>query len=496
MQQIKIDFDNPGLPQHLEAMEGDAQSRFFQATLYRSGAAYTPPAGVAYSIMYHGFGEQNQGWYDTIEDDTGKRDACVASGNVVTCEIDRHALIVPGHVSIVLCITNDRGYMLKSRPILTDARNDNYSDTVEVESYFRITGKTSAWWLQNKKDVQDLVDKATAEATKAENSANASATSAAASKESANDSAASASASAGSAAAAARSESAAAGSASSASGSASAAEESKTAAATSEANAAKHEEAAKNAADEAGAKAGTDPTLSIKNAPADAAATGEELAKKANKDVILDEDGNVIFYSKAAVDKLLEKKLDLTGGTMSGVLDFSTGKNGSILSGEEDAANTPGGALNNLVIRSWWGVSFTTNCPNQTYTGKTSIGIDCREGIIKAPRFEGPADNGVVASGSNYARFGDGTQICWGRAPQLTVAENSTVTNTVTYPVAFGSTPAVSLTVAGNSNNNNYSKLVLHTTSVNTTNFVLYFKNISYGEMAPIAQWIAIGRWK
>lgn len=223
MQQIKIDFDNPGLPQHLEAMEGDAQSRFFQATLYRSGAAYTPPAGVAYSIMYHGFGEQNQGWYDTIEDDTGKRDACVASGNVVTCEIDRHALIVPGHVSIVLCITNDRGYMLKSRPILTDARNDNYSDTVEVESYFRITGKTSAWWLQNKKDVQDLVDKATTEATKAENSANASANSAAASKKSADDSAAAAFASAGSAAAADRSQSAAAGSATKASGSASAA---------------------------------------------------------------------------------------------------------------------------------------------------------------------------------------------------------------------------------------------------------------------------------
>lgn len=231
MQQIKIDFDNPGLPQHLEAMEGDAQSRFFQATLYRSGAAYTPPAGVAYSIMYRGFGEQNQGWYDTIEDDTGKRDACVASGNVVTCEIDRHALIVPGHVSIVLCITNDRGYMLKSRPILTDARNDNYDDTVEVESYFQITGKTSEWWLQNKKEVQDLVNMATAEATKAENSANASAASAAAS--------------AGSAAEAARSQSAAAGSATAAANSASAAEKSKTAAATSEINAARYEEAAK-----------------------------------------------------------------------------------------------------------------------------------------------------------------------------------------------------------------------------------------------------------
>lgn len=82
----------------------------------------------------------------------------------------------------------------------------------------------------------------------------------------------SASASAGSAAAAARSQSAAAGSATEASGSASAAEKSKTAAATSESNAAKHEEAAKKASEEAGAKAGTDKTLSIENAPADAAA--------------------------------------------------------------------------------------------------------------------------------------------------------------------------------------------------------------------------------
>ena len=64
----------------------------------------------------------------------------------------------------------------------------------------------------------------------------------------------------------------AAGSASTAATKAGEAEKSKTAAATSESNAAKHEEAAKKASDEAGAKAGTDKTLSIENAPADAAA--------------------------------------------------------------------------------------------------------------------------------------------------------------------------------------------------------------------------------
>lgn len=65
------------------------------------------------------------------------------------------------------------------------------------------------------------------------------------------------------------------------------------AAATSEANAKKYSE-------EAGAKASTDKTLNIENAPADAKAVG---------DIILDrtkETPQPIFYSKAEVDKLLE----------------------------------------------------------------------------------------------------------------------------------------------------------------------------------------------
>jgi hypothetical protein len=156
MQKIRIDFDNPGLPQHISAVENDSQSRFFQATLYENGKAYTAPEGAAYSIMYRGFGPQNQGWYDTINDGAGKRAACAVSGNVVTCEIARQALQVPGHVSIVLCVTTGKGYMLKSWPIECDCKNDRYDSTAEIQSFFYVTQISNESWTQAIQAVEEL----------------------------------------------------------------------------------------------------------------------------------------------------------------------------------------------------------------------------------------------------------------------------------------------------------------------------------------------------
>ena len=160
MQQVRIDFDNPGLPQSLGVVEGESQSRIFQATLYKSGAAYTAPAGAVYSIMYRGFGPQNHGWYDTIEDGAGKRAACTVSGNVVTCELARQALRVPGHLTVVLCVSDAKGYMLKSWPIMADVRNDGYEDTGEIEMYFNLSGLAGNYLTQLEKAMAD------AEATK------------------------------------------------------------------------------------------------------------------------------------------------------------------------------------------------------------------------------------------------------------------------------------------------------------------------------------------
>lgn len=161
MQRIKIDFDNPGLPKRLDVMENDAQSRFFEAELYQGGKAYSAPSGATYSIMYHGFGPQNEGWYDTINDGAGKRAACTVSGNVVTCELARQALQVPGHVSVVLAVTTAKGYIIKSWPIDCNCRNDNYDSTAEVEGFFYITKITNEEWgkaIAAWEDFKNMID--------------------------------------------------------------------------------------------------------------------------------------------------------------------------------------------------------------------------------------------------------------------------------------------------------------------------------------------------
>lgn len=133
--------------------------------------------------------------------------------------------------------------------------------------------------------INALEEKATNSASAAASSQRAAASSQSAAANSANAASRSQSAAANSASAAASSQkaaassqSAAASSASSASGSASAAASSQKAAAASQSAAAASEAAAKKAAAEAGTKAGTDKTLSMDSAPADAKVSGDMMA--------------------------------------------------------------------------------------------------------------------------------------------------------------------------------------------------------------------------
>lgn len=100
--------------------------------------------------------------------------------------------------------------------------------------------------------------------------------------------------------------------------------------------------------------------------------------------------------------------LPLSGGTLSSGLYFSG--QGGIYAGPNDDASGPGGNLNNLVLSSWWGISFTTSCQDQLYSNKTAVGIDCRNGIVKAASFEGnlsgtATNSEYIGNDNQYMRF-------------------------------------------------------------------------------------------
>lgn len=296
----------------------------------------------------------------------------------------------------------------------------------------------------------------------------------------ASNAAASAQAAQASKEAAATSAGAAESSATAASGSASAAATSESNAATSAQSAETDADRAEAAAELAGTRANTDKTLKTENAPADAKAVG---------DYILDADGNVIFYSKAAVDELLAGKLDLTGGTMSGkILINAIGKDVIKISGSTENADeeieferTDTGAALACGIGAGgenMGLFDRTN-------GKWVFHVKATTGEVyiggtKCLGF-------VVASGSNYVRFGDGTQICWGG-----VGLNGAITDSnvrVTYPLPFGENPKVFTTL----NANIGIHIPVGVGWETSTSFTIGTSGTS---STGHTSWLAIGRWK
>lgn len=190
--------------------------------------------------------------------------------------------------------------------------------------------------------------------------------------------------------------------------------------------------------------------------------------------------------AQKAATALNEGKLDLTGGTMTGELIFGN-ISGKIYSGPNDAAYGPEEGLSNLVIESWNGISFAAASSEQVYYKKTAVGIDCRNSVVKARRFEGVADNGIVASGDNYVRFGDGTQICWGLVRLNGVITESKVR--VTYPLAFSEIPRVFSTLSANVG----IDILIGIGWETNTSFSI---GTSGPDSTGATNWLAIGRWK
>lgn len=306
----------------------------------------------------------------------------------------------------------------------------------------------------------------------------------------ASDAAASEQAAQASKEAAATSAGAAESSATAASGSASAAATSESNAASSAQSAETDADRAEAAAELAGTRANTDKTLTTKNAPADAAATGEAIAKKADKDVILDSEGNVIFYSKAAVDELLAGKLDLTGGTMSGPIsilnagDYVLASNNTV-AGKDSLISIKNEADGNAIGFGIGNGGLTCGIIDWS---KLKWLIHTNKGEDALYLYNEKCLGFVVASGSNYVRFGDGKQICFGIKTGVNGALSST-SNQIVFPIPFSAIPAFVAAIHGSAGGR-----VIISGYENTTSVCLGIADDS--SINASVPWIAVGYWK
>ena len=107
------------------------------------------------------------------------------------------------------------------------------------------------------------------------------------------------------------------------------------------------------------------------------------------------------------------------------------------------------------------------------------------------------ADKCVVASGSNYVRFGDGTQICWMSAGVGSIAAGTIYTEVFTYPLPFESTPIFLVSLRGNPNNNSYKSIICGSNgAAGTASHKYYICNNASSSASPGISIVVIGRWK
>lgn len=215
----------------------------------------------------------------------------------------------------------------------------------------------------------------------------------------------------------------------------------------------------------------TDSTLSEVGLPADAAATGDALAEK----------------------------LDSTGGTMSGNLHIAVSDAEIIMLSSDDGSISAECQYRRTDTGASLGCGVGASGKNMgLYDGthkRWLVHTDASTGKIY---IGGTLCTGfVTASGSNYVRFSDGTQICWGNGT-MPVKTSNAGSNflqysgilTVNFPVAFSSSPVGIVNGGDHAAYWNGNSPWTSKTSIRVS--------IASNGMADSMQYsyIAIGRWK
>lgn len=196
--------------------------------------------------------------------------------------------------------------------------------------------------------------------------------------------------------------------------------------------------------------------------------------------------------------------LPLSGGTMSGDIEFYDNLYlGSPLESDSNVKTKFAGLYSNKNNpHKYCGIGFVNE---QTGNIRPQTNISAGDGTNRNHLIiYGDADGGVVykdidisiaAMGTNYIRYDNGLQICWGQTGSQTANANAEKSASITFPVAFKDTTYTISFIdrfgSGTWTDHTYSTSTYSTTSVN-----VYLRNNTTSNYTFTFSWMAIGTWK
>lgn len=139
---ISIDLTRPNIGTSVDAMQGDGNTRYVEASLLSGGRPWEPPDGVEIAVVYNK-PDDTRGMYNKLPDGTP---AVTVEGNVVTIILAPQMLTVPGIVRVGIVINNDSLDQLTTFPFDLSVARNQFAGAQISEDYIRLE------WLETKLD--------------------------------------------------------------------------------------------------------------------------------------------------------------------------------------------------------------------------------------------------------------------------------------------------------------------------------------------------------
>lgn len=216
------------------------------------------------------------------------------------------------------------------------------------------------------------------------------------------------------------------------------------------------------------------------------------------------EDTEIEQYWTGVTPEQVNQFLPLSGGTMSGDIEFYDNLYlGSPLESDSNVKTKFAGLYSNKNNpHKYCGIAFVNE---QTGNIRPQTNISAGDGTNRNHLIiYGDADGGVAykgidisiaAMGTNYIRYGNGLQICWGQTGSQTANANADKSASITFPVAFKDT-TYTISFIDRYSSGGWTDHTFSTSTYSTTSVNVYLRNNTTSNYTFTFSWMAIGTWK